>query len=160
MDEWRTRLASELLARENAAGAGADARTSARDAFAPSGPTAMEIAFGRARSELTYVLELGRAHHLPIVGSVVGDDVWIRIGEARLAFTLDRAALAIAAKVVGRDETTLAWDDAARAVTAGGAAIDVDAFVREAIDATVRAWKTHDGKDAIAETKATDANKE
>jgi hypothetical protein len=138
MDEWRTQLVAQLLgdARGNDR-AGADA---SRDLAAS---TAMEIALGKARSELTYVLELGRAHHLPIVGNVVGDEVWIRLGEARLAFRFDRSALRMVASVVGRGEAWLAYDAKMRAVVIdGGAPVDVDRFVREAIDATVRAWKS------------------
>ena len=139
MDEWRTRLAEELLsAQDKATG---DRPT----AFGPpliSGPTAMEIAFGKARSELTYVLELGRAHHLPIVGNVVGDDIWIRLGETKLAFRFDRTASKIAGTVVGQD-ALLSWDPQSRAiVTRIGKPIDVEWFVRDAIDATVRAWKS------------------
>src|SRR5271156_6082379 len=102
-DDWRARLAVELLGEDEVE------PISQRLTFAPEGATAMEIAFGQARSELTYVLELGRAHHLPVVGAVVGDEIWIRIGEAKLSFRLDRQATVIHANVSAAD-STLTWD--------------------------------------------------
>jgi hypothetical protein len=140
MDEWRNRLAEQLLGNPEHAHDGN--RPKAPASAMISGVTAMEIAFGKARSELTYVLELGRAHHLPIVGSVVGDEVWIRLGETKLVFQLDRATPKVTAKAHGRSDTRMTWDAASRAiVTDGNKVIDVEWFVRDAIDATVRAWK-------------------
>jgi hypothetical protein len=134
--EWRTRLATELLGGE------AETPESERDTFAPEGATAMEIAFGQARSELTYVLELGRTHHLAVAGSIIGDDVWVRLGETAVRFTLDRATTSIAAHVIGGG-TTLAWNAKQRAIaTSEGKLVDVEFFVREAIDATVKAYKS------------------
>ena len=138
MDEWRTRLAEELLSAQQPSEGD---RPTVEGLTMVSGPTAMEIAFGKARSELTYVLEFGRAHHLPIVGSVVGDDVWIRLGETKLGFRLDRTTSKITATVVGQD-ASMTWDPKSRAIVTGsGKAIDVEWFVRDSIDATVRAWK-------------------
>jgi hypothetical protein len=147
MDEWRTRLAEQLLSRGGATPSGAD-RPTVEGLSALGGATAMEIAFGKARSELTYILELGRAHHLPIVGSVVGDDIWIRLGESKLAFQLDRSVTRITATVSGRDAATLGWDARTRAIVLGdagkgdGKPIDMDSFVRDAVDATVGAWNS------------------
>jgi len=141
MDEWRTRLAAELLD-ENAENAGERA---GRSVFAPSRSTAMEIAFGRARSELTYVLALGRARaqssapSAPITGDVAGDAIWLRVGEARLAFTFDRDAGEIAMSAPGRDAKLAVREDGTLA--ANGEPCEIDALVRDAIDATVRAWK-------------------
>jgi hypothetical protein len=138
MDEWRTRLAEQLLSAQDPSEGD---RPTVEGLARVSGPTAMEIAFGKARSELTYVLEFGRAHHLPIVGNVVGDDVWIRLGETKLGFHLDRPSAKITATVVGED-ASMTWDAKSRAIVmSSGKAIDVEWFVRDAIDATVRAWK-------------------
>ncbi len=137
-DEWRARLAAELLGEDEVE------PISQRMTFAPEGATAMEIAFGQARSELTYVLELGRAHHLPVVGAVVGDEIWIRLGESKLTFRLDRQATVIHANIAAAD-STLTWDPKGRAiVTSAGKAVDMQSFVQGAIDATVRAFKAKD----------------
>jgi hypothetical protein len=134
-DEWRARLAAELLGEDDAP------PVSQRATFAPEGATAMEIAFGQARSELTYVLELGRAHHLPVLGAVVGDEIWIRLGESKVAFRLDRQATAIHTNIAGADGA-LTWDAKGRAiVTSAGKAVDMQSFVQGAIDVTVRAFK-------------------
>jgi hypothetical protein len=138
--EWRTRLAAELLGPREVE------PESERDTFAPEGATAMEIAFGKARSELTYVLELGRSHQLPVAGTVIGDTVWVRLGEVELRFILDRATTTIASRVLGKDEM-LAWDAKQRAIATGsGKLVDVEFFVREAIDATVKAYKSGQAK--------------
>jgi hypothetical protein len=137
-DEWRARLAAELLGEDDAP------PVSQRMTLAPDGATAMEIAFGQARSELTYVLELGRAHQLPVVGAIVGDEIWIRLGDSKLSFRLDRQATVIHA-TIGDAESTLTWDAKGRAiVTSGGKAVDMQSFVQGAIDATVRAFKAKD----------------
>ncbi len=130
---WRNRLAAQLLG---------GSRAKETFSFSPAGSTALEIALGKARSELTYLLEFGRAHHLPIVGNVMGDEVWVRLGDTTLKFTLDRAAVAMTALVVGQPPVRMSWD-AARQGIAGetGDVIDVDAFVRSAVDATVAAWR-------------------
>jgi hypothetical protein len=107
--------------------------------FAPDARASIEIAFGRARTELSSALARGQSQAIPISGSAIGDEIWLRFGEAELRFALDRAAGTLRAKVEGR-ETTLAWDTAQRAVTTSdGQLVDVAAFVREAIDATLKA---------------------
>jgi hypothetical protein len=139
--EWRSRLAEQLLG-----GAGGK-RASATFSFSPEGATALEIAFGKARSELTYLLEFGRAHHLPVVGNVMGDEVWIRLGETTLKFTFERAEGKIVAGVAGHASATLAWDDAQRTIVGtGGAPVDVEQYVRGALDATVTAWRAASAK--------------
>ena len=133
--EWRARLAAELIGESGIQPA------SQRATFAPDGATAMEIAFGHARSELTYLLELGRAHHLPVVGVVAGDEIWVRLGESKISFRFDRQATVIHASVAGA-ESSLSWDPKVRAVvTNDGRAVDVQTLVQSAIDATVRAFK-------------------
>jgi hypothetical protein len=130
---WRDRLAAQLLG---------GSRAKETFSFSPAGSTALEIALGKARSELTYLLEFGRAHHLPIVGNVMGDEVWIRLGDTTLKFTLDRAAVTMTALVVGQPPVVMSWDDAGQRIAREtGDVIDVDAFVRSAVDATVTAWR-------------------
>ena len=130
---WRNRLAAQLLG---------GSRAKETFSFSPAGSTALEIALGKARSELTYLLEFGRAHHLPVVGNVMGDEVWIRLGDTTLKFTLDRAAVAMTALVVGQPPVVMSWDDARQRIAREtGDVIDVDAFVRSAVDATVAAWR-------------------
>ena len=132
MDEWRQRLLGELVPETS------------RPTTDFSAATALEIALGMARSEIAYVLELGRAHKLPVAGNVNGDDVWLTIGPARVRFAYDRRKGIIAATVPGHEEATIAWDASARALrgpAAGGNAFDARTFVRTALDAAVAAWK-------------------
>ncbi len=132
MDDWRTKLAAELLG---------DRKTAEPFDFSPSGLTALEIAFGQARSEVTYVLELGRAHGVPVVGNVIGDDVWLRLGATTVRFAIDRNQQRIVAQVPGRPDDTISWDGAKRSLARAGEPCDIKAFVRSALDATVAAWK-------------------
>ncbi|MBK8217085.1 MAG: hypothetical protein IPK71_25450 [Myxococcales bacterium] len=129
MDDWRKRLATKLLGDKGTPSLALDARTT------------LEIAFGRARSEVTYVLELGRAHALPLAGSVTGDDVWLRIGESVLRFRLDRQALAIVAFVPGAKDTTFSFDaDLRTLVTAQRRPVDFDQFVKDSLETIVQGW--------------------
>jgi hypothetical protein len=133
MDEWRQRLFGELVPETS------------RPTTDLTAATALEIAIGMARSEVAYVLELGRAHKLPVAGNVNGDDVWLAIGGARARFTYDRRKGVIAAVVPGHEDATIAWDATAHALrgpAAGGAAFDARTFVRTALDAVVAAWKS------------------
>ncbi len=130
MDEWRKRLADKLLGDKGTPSLALDARTS------------LEIAFGRARSEVTYVLELGRAHALPMAGSVTGDDVWLRLGEAVLRFRLDRQALAIVAFVPGARDTTFSFDPELRTLVRGSRQpVDFDHFVKDCVEGIVHGWE-------------------
>ena len=129
MDDWRKRLATKLLGEKGIPSLALDARTT------------LEIAFGRARSEVTYVLELGRAHALPLAGSVTGDDVWLRLGESVLRFRLDRQALAIVAFVPGLKDTTISFDpDLRTLVAANRTEIDFEQFVKDSVEAIVQGW--------------------
>jgi hypothetical protein len=72
----------------------------------------------------------------------MGDEVWIRLGDTTLKFTLDRAAVAMTALVVGQPPVVMWWDaEGQRIAREKGDAVDVDAFVRSAVDATVAAWR-------------------
>jgi len=118
MDDWHLRLVKELV-QETPAG------------FKPDAAASLEIAFGQARSAITYVLELCRAHRIPVVGNVAGDDVWFELGGKRVRFTLNRREGHVAVSMPGED---------VRQVTAAEAG-DLGAAAREAIDAIVAAWR-------------------
>jgi hypothetical protein len=131
-DEWREQLAGRLLG---------TAAVAPND-FSPTAPTALEIAFGHARSEVTYVLELARAHAVPARGSVIGDDISLRLGEGVLRFHISRREQTITATVPGRDEERLHWDAARRTMAlSDGSAIEMKPFVRGAIDAVVNGFR-------------------
>src|SRR4029078_4280750 len=109
MDDWRGRLASQLLGNTGspqASGSHASAE----------GTTALEIVIGHARSEMTYVLEFGRGHGLPVTGSIFGDDIWLRIGAPTLRFNYSRRGGVIVTSIVGRGDAQLKWSPELRAV--------------------------------------------
>lgn len=117
MDDWHRRLVNELVA-ETPAG------------FLPEGAAALEIAFGQARSALTYALELARAHRLPVSGLVAGDDIWLQLGAGRVRFTLNRREGHVVVTRPGHDEVRARADGS-----------DLGAMARDAIDALVAAWR-------------------
>jgi hypothetical protein len=116
-EDWHRKLAGEF-AQETAAG------------FVPEPAAALEIAFGEARSAVTYALELARAHRLPAAGNVSGDSIWLQLGDGRVRFTLNRRASEVAVLRPGFDETY---------VKVGGE--DLGAMARTAIDALVTTWR-------------------
>lgn len=116
MEDWHRKLAGEL-AKETAQG------------FLPEPAAALEIAFGQARSAVTYALELARAHRLPVAGNVAGDSIWIQLGDGRVRFTLNRRAGEVIVLRPGVDETY---------VKAGE---DIGALARSAIDSLVSTWR-------------------
>jgi hypothetical protein len=122
MDDWHQRLVKELVA-ETPAG------------FLPDRSASLEIAFGHARSALTYALELARAHRLPAAGNVAGDDVWLQLGSGRVRFTLNRRDGHIVIVRPGQDE-----------VRVDGTG-DVKTTARDAIDALVAAWRAGPAKE-------------
>jgi hypothetical protein len=117
MDDWHRRLVTDLT-QETAAG------------FVPDAAASLEIAFGQARSALTYTLELARAHRIPVAGNVTGDSIWLQLGEQRIRMTMNRRAGEVIVLRPGHDEV---------AVRAGGE--DLGAMARSAIDAMVAAFK-------------------
>src|ERR1035438_7467259 len=126
MDDWHSKLARDLMA-------GTPAHA------VPDAAASMEIAFGQARSAVTYALELARAHRFPASGSVVGDDVWLRFGDGPFRLTLNRrdGHILVDAHVPGpskprHDETRLRWKEGVF-VDDGGAAVDPSAITRTAI---------------------------
>jgi hypothetical protein len=134
MDDWYSKLARDLVA-ETPARAATDAAAS------------MEIAFGRARSVVTYALELARAHRFPAAGSVLGDDVWLRFGDGQVRVTLNRrdGQILVEVHVTGpkprHEETRLRWQDGVLADESGAAA-DPSAIARAAIDVLVADWRS------------------
>jgi hypothetical protein len=103
-----------------------------------------EIAFGRARENLAYVLELARAHRLPVSGNVAGDDVWVAFGQARVRFTLNRREGLVELRSL-RGKQRLAWSKPLRAVVDDhGRTHDLAAIARWAIDELVTQWQTAD----------------
>jgi hypothetical protein len=146
MDDWHRKLARELVS-ETPAGA------------LPDGAATMEIAFGSARAAVTYALELARAHRLPATGSVAGDHVWLRFGDGRAKFTLNRRQEHVEIDVTlpgspsgdARTErsTLVRWDAGARALRdAEGATIDLGAQARSAIDGLIADWRARPRSEA------------
>jgi hypothetical protein len=133
MDDWQRKLARDIVA-ETPAGKLAD------------GEATLEVGFGDARASLTYVLELARAHRLPVTGSITGDHLWLRLGDARLGITLNRRAgsveLEISVPPRPAQATVVRWSDEARAARdEAGKAADLGALARGAVDAIVAAWR-------------------
>jgi hypothetical protein len=121
MDDWHRKLARELV-QGTPTGTLPDASVAAA--------AALEIAFGHARSAITYVLELARAHRIPATGNVTGDDLWLQLGEGRVRFTLNRRENHVVVIRPGKPETRVALGDA-----------DLGAMARESLDALVAAWR-------------------
>ncbi len=119
MDEWHRKLVKDLT-QETAAG------------FVPDAVASLEIAFGQARSALTYALELARAHRIPVAGNVTGDSIWLQLGDGRVRFTMNRRAGEVVVLRPGQDETT---------VKVGGVGEDLGTMARSAIDGMVAAFK-------------------
>jgi len=135
MDDWYSKLARDLMA-----------EVPARPL--PDAAASTEIAFGQARSAVTYALELARAHRFPAAGSVAGDQVWLRFGEAQVSLTLNRrdGLILVEVHVPGpskprHDETRLRWHDGVFVDEKGGAA-DPSLVTRTAIDAIVADWRS------------------
>lgn len=101
-----------------------------------------EIAFGRVREVVSYVLELARAHRLPASGNVIGDDVWIRFGQARARFTLNRREGVLVVQTP-QLEQRLAWSKELHGVVDGARRpCDAKAIARSAMDELILAWQT------------------
>lgn len=120
MDDWHRKLARELVS-ETAKG------------FVPDAAAALEIAFGQARSAITYALELARAHHIPAAGNVAGDGIWLQLGEGRVRFMLNRREGYVTVLRPGQDEARIPLAEAAKT--------DLGKLAREGIDALVAAWR-------------------
>jgi hypothetical protein len=152
MDDWQRRLARDIVA-ETPAGKLPDAEAT------------LEVAFGDARAAVTYALELARAYRLPAAGSVVGDHLWMRLGDGKMRLTLNRrsatieadvslcsaAAASASAQPGAKDAkapdnvaivSLLTWRQGEGAlVDDRGTPTDLGAVARAAIDALVADWK-------------------
>jgi len=120
MEDWHRKLARDLVS-ETPAG------------FVPGEEASVEIAFGEARSAITYALELACAHHIPAAGNVAGDGIWLQLGDGRVRFLLNRRDGYVTVLRLGQDERRIALAEAAKA--------DLGKMAREAIDALVAAWR-------------------
>ncbi len=143
-DQWHRKLALDL----GTAGSPAPAPDGGDEpADGLDGPTLLEIAFGRARSVVAYALELAVAHRLPATGSVAGDDVWLRLGNARARFTMNRREGLVIVSSAQAGEVRARWDDARRAIVdldaegAPKATVDLEAMARSAVDGIVAEWR-------------------
>lgn len=133
MDAWRKGLVSQLVG---------DAHVANATSFEPTADAQLEIAFGRARTELAYLLGLAGPNRLPFTGILHGDEIWVHLGSAaELRFRVDRAHATIVATLGGK-EIPLRWDTSKKSlVEASGETVDMEAFVRAAIDQAVAAFK-------------------
>jgi hypothetical protein len=137
MDEWHRKLALEL---------GTDARAGG----SPDGATQLEIALGKARSVVAYALELALAHRVPATGCVTGDDIWLRLGDGRARFTLNRREGFLAVSHPKADDARVCWDDVKGAIVQTepaepGGVVDLDALARSAVDSIVADWRADAG---------------
>lgn len=130
-DDWHVRLHHDLAS---------DSRSVASDEG-----TALEIAFGQARTAVTYAIELARAHRIPVQGASSGDDVWFQLGDWRTRIMLNRRERRLIARQPGREEAHVRWDcDRGTAMSENGP-VDVGTLAREGIDAVVAAWRAQAG---------------
>jgi hypothetical protein len=107
------------------------------------GGAELESAFGNVRSVVVYVLELGRAHRLAATGNVLGDDVWLALGQGSIRFTLNRREEVIQVRSLG-GEQRLTWNRSRGSlVDPNGAAHDLTSIVRGAIDELVAHWRSY-----------------
>jgi len=133
MKDWHRKIALDL--------------GTATPATSLEGPAQLEIAFGRARSVVAYALERAIAHRRPATGSVAGDDVWLRLGETRARFTMNRREGHVAMTRRPGDEIRVGWDGARSAIVelgvdgVPGVEVDLEAMARSAVDGIVAEWR-------------------
>ena len=103
---------------------------------------AFEIEFGRIREVVAYVLELARAHRLPASGNLMGDDVWILLGQARARFTLNRREGVLHVRTTRLDHR-FTWSAELRCVLdSSRRACDVKALAKGAMNELIAQWQT------------------
>ncbi|HTB74157.1 MAG TPA: hypothetical protein VK762_12985 [Polyangiaceae bacterium] len=145
-DQWHRKLALDL-------GTAGSPEPAPDDVSEPAagldGPTLLEIAFGRARSVVAYALELAVAHRLPATGSVAGDDVWLRLGNARARFTMNRREGLVIVSSGQAADVRARWDEGQRAIAlvdadgSPGSIVDLEAMARSAVDGIVAEWRAN-----------------
>ena len=124
------------------------------------GPTVLEIAFGRARSIFAYALELAVAHRLPATGSVAGDGVWFRLGDARARFTMNRREGHVVVSRGQGEELRAGWDASRGAIVelgadgATGPMVDLEAMAQSAVDGIVAEWRARPPSTKLLSTRA------
>ena len=154
-NDWHGKLARDLVSPEVPVAAAASLLGTV------DGSTSLEIGLGRARSALAYALELARAHRVPALGSLAGDDVWLQLGSGRIRFTLNRREGHVVVKQPGRPEARVGWDEVARKLVdrAGGSA-DLGAIARDAIDVLVADWRASPARDGVPSRPLADVDDE
>jgi hypothetical protein len=130
-DDWHVRLHHELAS---------DSRSVASDEV-----TALEVAFGQARTAITYAIELARAHRIPVQGTSTGDDVWFQLGDWRTRIVLNRRERHLIARRPGQEEARVRWDCRSATAMSADGPIDVGTLARDGIDAVVAAWRAQPG---------------
>jgi hypothetical protein len=130
MDDWHQKLSSQLL--------GTTPQT-----LSPTASAQLDIAFGMARTEVSYLLGLAHTGRLPVTGNVMGDDIGVQLGAIVLRFVLARGDGGfITAYIPGQEKPVrLMWDASRETMALGDQPIDMREYVRSAVDATVSAYK-------------------
>ena len=134
MDDWHRKVADQLVARTRAG-------------QQPAAESELEVAFGRARAKLAYLLEFARAHRISVAGNVAGDDVWVQLGSGhRVRFTLNRRDSHILVRPSHESERVVRWDETRTSLTdATGRPVDLGSAARDALDALVAEWAAQPG---------------
>jgi hypothetical protein len=129
MDEWHRKVAGQLVVH-------------ARGRGQTEGESALEIAFGRVRAAVTYLLEFARAHRVAVIGHVAGDDIWVQLGGgARVRCTLNRRDAIVVLRVPDQDGRVLRWDPTQAAIVdGGGGQFDLVGAAHAALEALVAEW--------------------
>ena len=131
MDDWHRRVAGQLVAHT-------------RGRSQTDGESTLEVAFGRVRAAVAYVLEYARAHRVAVAGNVAGDDVWVQIGTgARARYTLNRKDGVVVVRLAGQDGRVVRWDTALGTLADGTGAGDLEAIARAALDDLLTDWAAH-----------------
>jgi hypothetical protein len=130
MDDWHQRLSSQLLG-------------TAPQTLDPTASAQLEIAFGHARTEVSYLLGLAHTGRLPVTGNVIGDDIGVQLGATVLRFVISRGDGGfITATIPGQEKPArLMWDQNRQSMVIGDQPIDMREYVRAAVEATVAAYK-------------------
>ena len=130
MKDWYRSVAAALVGRTRARG--------------PSeAETALEVALGQAREPIAYLLELSRAHRIGARGNLVGDDVWIQLGDRRLRLTLNRRDATLAMRPGSGEGVVVHWDADRKALAdCAGVLVDVVAMTREVLATLVGDWSS------------------